>query len=303
MKVQLNVGQQPKASLFVFQAIAADGVFAQKYLDACMEEYMNVKKQMRSDKSETTLNDLKDELDRTEKELRTAEDKLLTFQTENNLGSLKEEGNSAAVYLAKLKLQLAELKTEHNLLERLDIDQTLERRSQVGDSAATVSDSPLTAFGPAAEYVGVAGSFRSCKSRGNNSAHVMRPKHPDMIRLAEEIARAQSIIDGLRQQTAEQIKSRRAAIAIQIEHLDEDIRTWEAKALELSGRIADTAGYKERWSASNRSVTASLPAFGMSMSPRPFRRIWYRSWSELRRGLGQTRSAESDRARIRRRSS
>jgi uncharacterized protein involved in exopolysaccharide biosynthesis len=96
VKVQLSVGQQPKASLFVFQAIASDGVYAQKFLDACMEEYMNVKKQMRSDKSETTLNDLKEELDGTEKELRGAEERLLTFQKENNLGSLKEEGNSAA---------------------------------------------------------------------------------------------------------------------------------------------------------------------------------------------------------------
>jgi hypothetical protein len=67
----------------------------------------------------------------------------------------------------------------------------------------------------------------------------MRPKHPDMMRLDEEIARAKSLIEGLRLQTAEQIKSRRAAIAIQIEHLESDINTWETKALDLSRRIAD----------------------------------------------------------------
>jgi uncharacterized protein involved in exopolysaccharide biosynthesis len=233
VKVQLSVGQQPKASLFVFQAIASDGVFAQKYLDACMEEYMNVKKQMRSDKSETTLNDLKEELDATEKELRAAEERLLTFQRENNLGSLKEEGNSAAVYLSKLKLQLAELKTEHNLLERLDIDQNLERRSSTGENGAPAQESPITAFGPAAEYVKGRQQLQVLEVERQQLARVMRPKHPDMMRVDEEIARAKSLIEGLRQQTAEQIKSRRAAIAIQIEHLENDIKVWEAKALEL----------------------------------------------------------------------
>lgn len=239
VKVQLSVGQQPKASLFVFQAIASDGVFAQKYLDACMEEYMSVKKQMRSDKSETTLNDLREELDATEKELRTSEEKLLTFQKENNLGSLKEEGNSAAVYLAKLKLQLAELKTEYSLLERLDIDQNLDRRPAGGENGGQAQESALTAFGPAAEYVKGRQQLQVLEVERQQLARVMRPKHPDMMRLDEEIARAKSLIDGLRQQTAEQIKSRRAAIAIQIEHLEADITTWETKALELSRRIAD----------------------------------------------------------------
>jgi len=239
VKVQLSVGQQPKASLFVFQAIASDGVFAQKYLDACMEEYMSVKKQMRSDKSETTLNDLREELDATEKELRTSEEKLLTFQKENNLGSLKEEGNSAAVYLAKLKLQLAELKTEYSLLERLDIDQNLDRRPAGGENGGQSQESALTAFGPAAEYVKGRQQLQVLEVERQQLARVMRPKHPDMMRLDEEIARAKSLIDGLRQQTAEQIKSRRAAIAIQIEHLEADITTWETKALELSRRIAD----------------------------------------------------------------
>jgi capsular exopolysaccharide synthesis family protein len=239
VKVQLSVGQQPKASLFVFQAIASDGAFAQKYLDACMEEYMSVKKQMRSDKSETTLSNLKDELDQTERELRKAEDKLLTFQKENNLGSLKEEGNSAAVYLAKLKFQLADLNNEYNLLERLDVDQNLERKAQVGEGGTSASESPLIAFGPAAEYVKCRQQLQVLEVERQQLGRVMRPKHPDMMRLDEEITRARGIIEGLRQQTAEQIKSRRAAIAIQMEHLNADIPTLEAKALELSGRIAE----------------------------------------------------------------
>jgi succinoglycan biosynthesis transport protein ExoP len=239
VKVQLTVGQQPKASLFVFQAIASDGVFAQKYLDACMGEYMNVKKQMRSDKSETTLNDLKEELDRTEKELLQAEERLLTFQKENNLGSLKEEGNSAAVYLANLKRNLADLNREHKLLERLDIDQNLVRQAQSGDAAASAAESPLTAFGPAAEYVKGRQQLQVLEVERQQLSKVMRPQHPDMIRLDEEISRAKSLIDGLRDQTAELIKSRRAAIAIQVEHLEALIKEWDAKALELSGRIAE----------------------------------------------------------------
>jgi capsular exopolysaccharide synthesis family protein len=67
----------------------------------------------------------------------------------------------------------------------------------------------------------------------------MRPKHPDMIRIEEEISRAKILIESHRAQTAEVIRSRKAAIAIQVEHLQALIKEWEEKALELSGRIAE----------------------------------------------------------------
>src|SRR5204863_8172292 len=117
--------------------------------------------------------------------------RLLTYQKDNNLGSLKEEGNSAAVYLAKLKLQLAELKTDYSLLEQLDIDQNLERRSPAAENGSTSQESPLTAFGPAAEYVKGRQQLQILQVERQQLARVMRPKHPDMIRLDEEISRAQ----------------------------------------------------------------------------------------------------------------
>ena len=117
VKVKLSVGQQPKTSIFLLTAVAPDPVFAREYLNACMDEYIAAKRAMRSEKSDSTLTALTSELASVEKDLRESREALLNFQAQNNLGYLKEEGNSAGMYLANLNRQYAELKTEYQLLE------------------------------------------------------------------------------------------------------------------------------------------------------------------------------------------
>ena len=62
---------------------------------------------------------LEDELVRLEKDMQKEEEEMHTFQKENNIGFLKEDGNSAASYLSLLNRQMADLKTEFDLLHRL----------------------------------------------------------------------------------------------------------------------------------------------------------------------------------------
>ena len=64
-----------------------------------MEEYIAVKQNMRSVKSESTFRALSAELKSIEVDLRDAREKMLKFQAENSLGYLREEGNSADITL------------------------------------------------------------------------------------------------------------------------------------------------------------------------------------------------------------
>src|SRR5438067_7059942 len=197
-QVKLEVGQLKATSIFLMKATGQSPLFTRAYLDACMEEYINAKKEMRSQKSETTTTAIADELVRLEKEMRVEEDEMHDFQKENNIGFLHEEGNSAAVYLAQLNRQMADLKTEYNLLDMLDLDQNLERQQTNTTSASAPnkqSDSTLASFGPLGEYQKAKQQLQLLNAQQEDFGRYLRPKHPTMVALNGQIRVMEKLID------------------------------------------------------------------------------------------------------------
>src|SRR6202011_2412624 len=126
-KVDLTVVQKPRTSIFELSAIGPTPDYTQAYLNAAMQKYLDFKKGRREEQGHTVISGITEQLIQTEKDLRTAEDEMLDFQKQNNIGFIQEEGNSAAQYLVKLNQDYARLKTEYELLEKLDLDQNLDR--------------------------------------------------------------------------------------------------------------------------------------------------------------------------------
>ena len=66
---------------------------------------------------------------------------LAEFQRTNSVVLVADQGNSAANYLAALNQRLAAMKSEHDLLQMLTLDQSLNRQQDAGDSLPVASDS------------------------------------------------------------------------------------------------------------------------------------------------------------------
>ena len=96
---------------------------------------------MRAQTSDTTLAGMTEEVVRLERELRSGDEELVAFQSTNSVVLLQEQGNSAGNLLAGLNQRLAALKSEHALLQTLNLDQTLERQRQTAFSSAALDDS------------------------------------------------------------------------------------------------------------------------------------------------------------------
>jgi succinoglycan biosynthesis transport protein ExoP len=263
--VTLSVGQQPKTSLFVLGAVSSDGVFARAFLDAVMEEYIAVKQNMRSAKSESTFRALSAELKSIEVDLRDAREKMLKFQADNSLGYLKEEGNSAASFLAHISRQYDDLKVEYQLLESLSLDQALDRDPGSSSTvASSMQEKALANFGPMTEYLKAKQQLQLLQTDRDQLAQELRPKHPDMIRMEQEIARTVRMIDAYRKQSIEQIQSRREAIRLQMETLQKTTEEAKGKATDLSRKLAEherlkgnvdsLQGVADRLSANLRNV-------------------------------------------------
>src|SRR6202030_1140120 len=95
-------------------------------------------------KAENTQSVILEEGAPMERDVNQEEEGLLNWQKQNNAGYLEQEGNSAGSSFAKLNRQVADLKTQHQLFDSLDIDQIIEKAQndpvQAGDLAGRAAD-------------------------------------------------------------------------------------------------------------------------------------------------------------------
>ncbi|SRR5579862_631101 len=287
-RVALDVVQVPTTSIFMLEAIGASPSYTQAYLQAAMEEYIQIKREMRSQRSESTVTAITNELGQIQKDLAQAEDDLLAFQKIHNVGFLQEEGNSAAKYLSELNSELANLKKEDGLLANEDLDQNLERiqrHSSVDTSvAAPPSDSGAPAassasdvnaqtiiknFGPVADYYAAKRKLAFLKAERLELLKTFRPTHPVITKVDSDISEAQTNIDLFAKEAREELKTQRESLSIRIRNLNQMIDTYQKKALELSGLMAQwdqIKAKKDRTQIQLNQLLTSLSSLSASTS-------------------------------------
>jgi polysaccharide biosynthesis transport protein len=244
--VEITVQQKPRTSIFDLQAIGSTPDYTQAYLNATMQKFLDFKKGMRESQGSNVTTAITENLIQVEKDLRASEDEMLEFQKQNNIGFIQEEGNSAAAYLVRLNQNYAALKTEYDLLSLLDLDQNLDRTQGKTDANPNASPGPQStdsgmAFsdvGPEGDYLKAKQALQLLKAERETLSKDLRPKHPKIIKLGDEIKKQEKLIELFRQDTVEKLETRRKSIGKQMENLLSNIKEWESKALDLSQRLA-----------------------------------------------------------------
>lgn len=262
--VKLSVSVLPKTTIFVLQATGSDRDYTQAFLQACMDEYIALKKEMRNQTSDTTVAGLTEQVMRLEKDLRRAEEEVVEFQSTNSIVLSQEQGNNPANYLAALYQRLAAQKSEYALLQRLTLDQNLARqqtaggtlpsghRLQASQSASQTNDALIAAEGATDQGSSSAGADRPdvsylqaqqqlllLKAEQQELGRYLRTNHPKMISMQEDIGRREELLKILRGQSEEQLKSRKDFLAVEIEILEKDLQAWDAKSLEFQHKTAE----------------------------------------------------------------
>jgi succinoglycan biosynthesis transport protein ExoP len=245
--VLLSVTVLPKTTIFGLQATGPDPVYTQRFLQGCMDEYIKLKKEMRLSTSDTTVAGLTEEVLRLEKKLRQDEKELGEFQSTNGVVLLQEPGNNAGTYLAALNQRLAGLKAEYELLRRLTLDQNLERPQQGSDNLPASGESAerIASSGAESDYLKAKQQLILLRADRQEMSQYLRPKHPRMVAMDEEIARRERVLEIFRQQGTEQLESRKIALAMQIQTLEKTVGEWEARTLEASLKTAEFQRLKE----------------------------------------------------------
>ena len=246
--VFLTVTPLPKTTIFVLHASGEGQEYTKAYLQACMEEYINLKKQMAARTSDTTTAGITEQLLRLEPEIQKCDNEMQSFLATNDVALLAEV-NGLSGYLTTLYAQLANAETESDLLHTMTLDQSLMlEQGQVpvapstlgsfagsplgnavanGITAGSGMDNQAASYATASignAYLTVKQQLQLLKADRDRCAEVLKPKHPQMVALDLQLEKLSRVLDIYRQQSIDQLDARKTALALQITNLESQIQ-------------------------------------------------------------------------------
>ena len=241
----VKVLEGAKSSTLELRAIGAEPASTRAFLNCLMEEYLSFKKESREKTSDRTATSLGAEVTQLKGELEAQQEKLHAFQASNNVVFLQEQGNSAGSYLASLNKQLATLRTELRLLQSLQPEQWIETGHKgvpAGESLpdqATEKEMLASLAEPQLELFKANQQMQLLKAKRDELSRFLRPLHPKILKLNEQIATQEKLVQISRDEALKQLAHRRQAIELQVQNLEAAFKEWDAKAIESSRKMAD----------------------------------------------------------------
>lgn len=243
---KVKVVEGAKSSTLELRVIGADPAATRAFLDSLMESYLVFKKETREKTSDRTVASVAGEVRQLEKELEGQEEKMHQFQVSNNVVFLQEQGNSAGSYLALLNKQLATLRTELRFLQALKPDQWVEMQASHKDttgeqptSAQSAQEFLASLAGPQLDLFKANQQVQLLTAKRQELSLVLRPQHPKIAKLNEDIAIQEQLAQISRDQAMKQMAHRRQAVELEIQNLEMTFQEWDAKAVEASRKMAE----------------------------------------------------------------
>ena len=247
----LDVTVVPKTTIFLLRAKGPDAVYTQTFLQACMDEYIDLKKQMVEHTSSTTIAGLTDQIQRLEPEMQKIDDQIASFLSTNDAAVLQQV-NGVGSYLTILYQRLADAQSEYDLLQSMNLDQNLlleqDRVPAMANNlpAATAGGNVLVNAGLAEqsglfspnsigmEYLTIKQQLLLLEADQQRFGEYLKDKHPKMVALSEETNRLGQLLSIYRDQSTEQLEAKKGALKLQILNLQNQTKELGHENVELS---------------------------------------------------------------------
>lgn len=247
LPVEIQVFASPSSSVYTIEARSANPAFTPAYLNALMNQYLAYRKNVRRQVSGDTLASIAEQVQRLERDMKQGQAVLTAYERSNNFAVLQQESSTEAGYLSKLKTELSDYELQMKLLDARELEQNA--KSPADTNATDSLFESLQGSGPGATpasgRIDADKEIELLKLQRDRLAKNLRPKHPKIVKLDQEIARAQKLLDFYRQQNHQQIETARQALQIKIDSVRQFVKEWEAKILTTSDRLATADSLKQ----------------------------------------------------------
>ncbi len=249
--VRLFVEREQMSGVINLRARGQSGPYTQAYLDSVLDNYMAIRSEMRASVSGQTLSAITEQLNRLSEKIEEEEHALTEYRNKHDLILAKEGQNKAAEYLDRLMDKRASLETRLSFIRKLDVEQDINRRSQLISAPMTLADD-----GHATPHDSLAGSERDflrtkreiamLEVELNRMSQVMKPKHPKIRSLNARIANLKALLNVFRQESETLNTERARALEVELENLNQEIAAWEAKTSEMQRLLAESQRLQEK---------------------------------------------------------
>ena len=182
-----------------------------------------------------------------QKDLRKADEDLAAFQSTNSVVLSQDQGNKRGQLPGGAQPAAGAQKSEYELLAvadggskpgppagtrtgRLPLSKRLRRDRSAGGRRRR-ERTPITSR---------PNSNCCClQAEQEEMGRYLRTNHPKMIAMSEEIARREQLLKIFRMQSAEQLESKKASLALEIQNLEKDVKEWDGKMLDIQAKTAE----------------------------------------------------------------
>jgi polysaccharide biosynthesis transport protein len=246
---KLKVAESSKSSLLELQARGSEPKSTQLFLNTLMAEYLNFKKESREKTSDRAVQSLAREVNELAGDLKKQQEKVYEFQMSNNVVFLPNQANGPENYLALLSRQLATYRTELQLLQSIQPEQWVELNARGHQNGAPAVEPAPGDSQPQDVMAGLSGSqadlyranqqIHMLKAKREELSKALRPMHPKIQKLDQDIAAQKKIIEVSGDETLKQLTNRRAALQLEVENLEKAFTEWEGKTVDAGRKMAD----------------------------------------------------------------
>ncbi len=260
--VAIGVKEVPKSKIFQIEATSPIPAYSQAYLDALLNVYLDYKKNIRKTVSGDTLASISEQVLRMESELKQEQAALTSYEQSNNLAVLEEEGRVAGAYLAKLQTELSDLRldsemlaaSEKQVMEEAARTNTASASSATNDAASTngsrgLEGSRMALMG-APNQLSPEEEIEMLRLQRAKLSKNLRPKHPKIVKLDEQIATDEKLVELARSRNLKQMNaSYESAKWLLLASIRSNqskassvitsIKEWEQKVTDANRRVAE----------------------------------------------------------------
>ncbi|HZI33906.1 MAG TPA: hypothetical protein VFF11_16325, partial [Candidatus Binatia bacterium] len=229
LPVDIQVFASSKSSVYTIEARSANPAYTLAYLNVLMNQYLEYRKNVRQQVSSDTLASIAEQVQRLERDMKQGQAALNDYERSNNFAVLQEESHIEASYLAKLKTQQSDYELQMKLLDARELEGDASAGS--GDlstnAAAALFESLNGSSGPTVSTAGPMDANKEIellKLKRARLAKYLKPKHPKMVKLDEDITRAEKLVDFYHQQNHSQIETARKALQIKIDSVKQFVK-------------------------------------------------------------------------------
>ncbi len=237
--VDLEISVTPRTTIFNVRATGAEPEYTRAYLDGCIDEYSALKSEMRATTSDVTLARILEQLEGLDRNLKKAQADEAGFITNNNIVFIREQVTSIAGYMVQKSRLLDTYRNEFELLTLLTVEQNLDREKQRATLPGAQDLTGTAASLMNNDFFRARQELLLKKAELQEWLEILKPKHPRMIALNEDIARRENLLAILKDQSKEQLESRRESLSLQITNLIRENKEFELRSLGLSTKLSE----------------------------------------------------------------